>query len=50
MFQAAVSLQEKKIGNHPNISVICLAPNGTQISNKLKSNTAESPNILFKLS
>lgn len=38
-------------GNHPKISVICLAPNGTQISNKLKSRkTAQSPNILFKLS
>lgn len=33
---------EKKNGNHPNISVICLAPNGMQISNKLKSNFSKS--------
>lgn len=38
MCQAAVSLQEK-ISNKPNICVICLAPNGMQISNMLKLNT-----------
>lgn len=37
----------KKKGNHPNISVICQEPNGAQISNKLKSKSAQSPNILF---
>lgn len=40
MYKAAVSPQEK-IANNPDISVKCQAPNGAQISNKLKSKSSQ---------
>lgn len=40
MYKAAVSPREK-IANNLNISVKCQAPNGTQISNKLKSKSSQ---------